>query len=175
MATSQDQALAVTVKGDSAGDNERSKEWNTEEEMGRQHQRIDRNGILWTARILVEEKCLLITGGFLLSLFIPCHKNVVGYYVIPPEPFECLPIHPSISTNLSSFWLIFFKLCMDIDIGEEWVGIANRLHLFLNNRVLALDWCKNVFFFNIFRTNGWILIKFCICLEHWYIQDPCCI
>ena len=25
---------------------------------------------------------------------------------------------------------------------------------------MALDWCKNVFFLNIFRTNGWILIKF---------------
>ena len=63
-------------------------------------------------------------------------------------------------SNLSSFWQIFSKLCMDIDIREEWFGIANGLNSFLNNRVMALDWCKNfyVFFLNIFRTNGWILI-----------------
>ena len=34
---------------------------------------------------------------------------------------------------------------MDIDIGEEWFQIANGLNLFINNRVMALDWCKNVF------------------------------
>ena len=25
------------------------------------------------------------------------------------------------------------------------VGIANGLNAFINNRVMALDWCKNVF------------------------------
>ena len=59
-------------------------------------------------------------------------------------------VRPSFSasfpdSNLSSFRLIFFKLCMDIDIGEEWFGIANGLNSFINNRVMALDWCKNVF------------------------------
>ena len=71
-------------------------------------------------------------------VIIPHHKKVTGYYVISSEPFECPSVHPSfhsyvrpsISTsfpdsNLSSFWLIFFKLCMDIDIWEEWFGIAN--------------------------------------------------
>ena len=67
----------------------------------------------------------------------------------------------------NSYWLIFFKLCMDIDdIREEWFGIANGLNLFINNRVMALDWCKNVFFLNIFRRNGWILIKFCVCIDY---------
>ena len=42
---------------------------------------------------------------------------------------------------------IFFKLCLDIHIRELWFGIANWLNLFINN---------------IFRTNGWILKKFCI-------------
>ena len=68
-------------------------------------------------------------------------------------------------TNLSSIWLIFFKLCVDIDNREEWFGIANWLNLLINNRVMALDWCKKCFFLNIFRTNGWILIKFCICID----------
>ena len=49
---------------------------------------------------------------------------------------------------------------MAIDIREEWFGIANELNWFINNRVMALDLCKNVFFLNIFRTDGCILIKF---------------
>ena len=78
-------------------------------------------------------------------------------------PPNRLSIRPSVSasfpdSNLSSFWPIFFKLCMDIYIEEEWFGIANGLNSFINNRVMALDWCKNVFFLNIFRTNEWILI-----------------
>ena len=72
--------------------------------------------------------------------------------------------------SLSSFWSIFFKLCMNIDIREEWFGIAHGLYSFINNRVMALDWCKNVFFLNIFRTNGWILIKFCMCIDIYKIH-----
>ena len=30
-------------------------------------------------------------------------------------------------------------------------GIANGLNLFINNRVMALDLCKNVFFLSVFR------------------------
>ena len=70
----------------------------------------------------------------------------------------------------TSFWLIFFKLCLDIDIREEWFGIANGLNSFIINRVMALDWYKNVFFLNIFRSNGWILIKFCICIVKYKIH-----
>ena len=78
-----------------------------------------------------------------------------------------LSVSPSISasfrdSNLSSFWPIFFKLCMYIDFREEWFGIANGLNSFVNNGVMVLYWCQNVFFLNIFRANGWILIKFCI-------------
>ena len=73
-------------------------------------------------------------------------------------------------SNLSSFWPIFFKLCVDIDIREEWFGIANGLISLINNRVTALDWCKNEFCLNIFRTNRWILIKFCICIDKYKIH-----
>ena len=94
----------------------------------------------------------------------------------PPKTLKFwVSVHPSVSTsfldsNLSSFWPIFFKHCMDIDIGEEWFGIANGLNSFINNRVMALDWFKNVFFFNIVRTNGWILIKFCLCIDKYKIH-----
>ena len=73
-------------------------------------------------------------------------------------------------SNLSSFWPIFFRLCMDIYIREDWFGIANRLNSVVNYRVVALDWCKNVFFLNIFKTNGWVLIKFCICIDKYLIH-----
>ena len=78
-----------------------------------------------------------------------------------------------VSGLLSSFWPIFFKLCVDIDIREEWFGIANGLNLFVNNRVMVLDWCKTVFFLNIFKTNGIILIKFCICIDKYKIHVVC--
>ena len=73
-------------------------------------------------------------------------------------------------SNLSSFWPSFFKRCMDINIRVEWFGIANGLNSFVNNRVMAFDWCKNVFNLNIFRTNGWILIKFCICIDKYKVH-----
>ena len=31
---------------------------------------------------------------------------------------------------------------MDIDIGEEWIGNANGPNLFINNRVMVLDYIK---------------------------------
>ena len=34
---------------------------------------------------------------------------------------------------------------MDIDIREEWLGIANGLNSFINNRVMALDDVKMSF------------------------------
>ena len=81
-------------------------------------------------------------------LLYPATQKVVAYYVIPSEPFECLAIRRSIchsvsaafpDSNLSIFLLILFKLCMDIDIREEWFGIAYGLNLFINKRVTALD------------------------------------
>ena len=41
-------------------------------------------------------------------------------------------------SNLSSFWPIFSRFCMDIDIGEKWFGIANGLNSFINDMVMAL-------------------------------------
>ena len=109
----------------------------------------------------------------LCIIFIPRHKKKWrGIMLYPPNR---LSVCPSVSasfpdSNLSSFWPIFFKLCKDIDTREEWFGIANGLNSFINNRVRALDWCKNVFFLNIFRTNGWILIQFCIWIDIYKIH-----
>ena len=92
-----------------------------------------------------------------------CHGNQSFYYTPPHKKWRDIMLYPpkilkfwvsvrsSVSasfpdSNLSSFWAIFFfKLCMAIDIGEGWFGIANWLNSFINNRVMVLDWCKNVF------------------------------
>ena len=105
------------------------------------------------------------------------HKKWLGIMLYPSNCLNVRPgVHPSVSasfldSDLSIYWPIFVSLCMDIDIREEWFGITNRLNLFINNRVMALDLCKkNVFFLNIFRTNGWILIKLFICIDIYKIH-----
>ena len=92
----------------------------------------------------------------LKSIFWKCsfytlpHKKWRVIMLYPPKILKFwVSVRPSVSasfpdSNLSSFWLIFFKLCIDIDIGEEWFRIANGLNSFINNRVMVLDWCKNV-------------------------------
>ena len=57
-------------------------------------------------------------------------------------PNRLRSVHPSVSASFPDANLsfpIFFKLCTDIDISEEWFGIANGLNSFINNRVMALD------------------------------------
>ena len=104
-------------------------------------------------------------------LFVLYPPKILSVY-----PSVCPSVRrPSVSdlfpdSNLSSFWPICFKPFIDIDIGEEWFGIANGLNLFINNRVMALDWCTYVFFLHIFRTNGWIFIQFCICIDKYKIH-----
>ena len=83
-------------------------------------------------------------------------------------PPNHLSVRPSVSasfpdSNLNRFWPIFFKLCMDFNFREKWFGVANGLNSFINNRVIALDWCKNGFSLNIFRT-------FCICIDTYKIH-----
>ena len=73
--------------------------------------------------------------------FYHATQKVMGYYAIPSEPFESLSVRQRFisDSNLSSFWPIFFKLCIDIDIREEWFEMANGLNSFINNRVMTLD------------------------------------
>ena len=131
--------------------------------------------IVHTANTLIRlSRCV---GWSESSLGAQCH------FVIPRHSSNRLSVRPSVrlsvrpsvsasspDSNLSSFWPIFFKLCMDIDIGKEWFGIVNGLNSFINNIDMPLDWCKNVFFLNIFRTNGRILINICTFID---LQDPC--
>ena len=68
-------------------------------------------------------------------------------------------------SNFSTFLPIFFKLCIDIGIGEECYGIASGIISFRNNRVMTHDLCPNAFLVNILRMNRRISIKFCICID----------
>ena len=60
--------------------------------------------------------------------------------------------------TLVPFLPIFFKLCLDIGIGEEWYGIASGIMSFRNNTVMALDLCTFGQYLKNEETN------FCICI-----------
>ena len=94
-----------------------------------------------------QKKILLV---FLKKMFFlyPTTQKVAGYYVIPSE-LECPSICLSVSTsfpcsNFSTFWPIFFKLCID-RFREGWYEIASGLISFWNNKVMALDVCQKCF------------------------------
>ena len=96
-----------------------------------------------------------------ITVFLyPATQKVAGYYVIPSEPFECPFVRASFpDSNLSSFWPIFFKLCVDIDIREEWFGMAMGFFLSILNSIMALVW-RHIFLCSIscelicgFRSN----------------------
>ena len=48
-------------------------------------------------------------------------------------------------SNFNTFLPIFFKLCIYIDIGEEWYGIVSEIISF-RNRVMAFDLCPKCVF-----------------------------
>ena len=100
------------------------------------------------------------------------HKKWRGM-LDPPNRLSIRPSALCFRTLKSSFWPIFFKLCMAIDIREEWFRTTNGLNLYINNRVMTLDWCKNVFFPQYLQ-NKWMNFYKILCM-HWYIQEPCCI
>ena len=93
---------------------------------------------------------------------------MVGYYTLQTV---CVSIHPSalrFRTNLCSFW----------------PNILQTLHghWYQGGVVWDFEWTEfsytelwpfidvKMFFLNIFRTNGWILIKFCICIDTYKIH-----
>ena len=89
-----------------------------------------------------------------LRFYTPPNKKRQGIMLYPPN-FECPSVRPasvrlSVSasfpcSNFSTFWPIFFTLCMDIGIGEEWYEIASGLISLWNNRVMALYVCQKCF------------------------------
>ena len=96
------------------------------------------------------------------------------------RPSVCPSVGPSVRasfpcSNFSTFCPIFFKLCIDIGIGEEWYGIASGLISFRNNRVMAFDVCQKCFCASFacsnFSTFLPIFFKLCIDIgigEEWY-------
>ena len=82
------------------------------------------------------------------DFYTPPHKKWQGIMLYHPKILKFwvsvhLSIHPSVialfpDSNLRSFWSIFFKLCMDIDIGKEWFGIAIGLNLLIETELWPL-------------------------------------
>ena len=77
-------------------------------------------------------------------------------------------------SSFSIFLQIFFKLCIDIGIVEDWYGIASGIISFRNNRVMGLDLCPKCIGQNL--KNEWtnfnnILHMHCTDIgigEEWY-------
>ena len=75
----------------------------------------------------------------------------------------------------STFLPIFFKLCIDISIGEEWYGIASGIISFRHKIIMALDLCPKCNFGQYLK-NEWthfnkILHMHCLDIgigEEWY-------
>lgn len=94
--------------------------------------------------------------------FIPCYSRVARYYVVP-----CMCLSVCTSVNLSalcfhsltwkSFWWIFSKLCLDIDVRRECCGILNGQITFSLSRVdikisflfsiLTINWLSQLWYF----------------------------
>ena len=78
-------------------------------------------------------------------------------------------------SNFCTLLPIFFKLCIDIGIGEEWYRTASGIISFRNNRVMALDLCPKCIFGQYLK-NEWtnfnkILHMHCTDIgigEEWY-------
>ena len=72
-------------------------------------------------------------------------------------------------SNYSTFLPIFFKLCIDIGIGEDWYEIASGIISFRNNIVMALDSCPKYSFAQYLKNK---LTNFNKILHlHCYIYD----
>ena len=79
-------------------------------------------------------------------------------------PFPC--------SHFSIFWPIFFRLCTEIGIGEEWYGIASWLVSFWNNRVMVLDVCQLCFALRFRAVTVTFLPIFCkLCIDIGFGED----
>ena len=96
--------------------------------------------------------------------FIPSEWVSIRPWSIPLSVSASFPC-----SNFSTFWPIFFKLCIDIGMGEQRYGIASGLISFWNNRVMALDVCQKCF---VLRFRALTLVLFTDFLQtlhrHWY-------
>ena len=91
-----------------------------------------------SAILLTFIKLPFVIKIFGLSIFIPRHTLVSGYYVIPfgvcPSVRPCSPFPID---NLSIYSRNFFKFCIHIN-GVEWYGIVNGQNPSIFNGVTAL-------------------------------------
>ena len=93
---------------------------------------------------------------------------MAGYYVVPSQPFECPSVRPSAVRFLTLTRVVFDRFSSNF----AWTLISATSGLGLQMGLIR--YCprlmKNCVSRNIFRTNGWIMIKFCICLDMYKIH-----
>ena len=108
--------------------------------------------------------------------FIPRHTKSGGVLCYT---LRTLSVRPSVCasfqcSNFSTFWPIFFKLCIDIGIGEEWYEIASGLISLWNNSYGLWSMSKMLCAsFPCFKFSTFLLIFLKLCIdtgirEEWY-------
>ena len=107
-------------------------------------------------------------------LYYPTTQKVAAYYVIPSENFECLSCPhtwPSVCPSALRFQTLARVVLTDFlqTLHGHWYrgGVVwdCKWAKFVCCLSYGFDWCKNIFFLNIFRANGWILMKFCLLIH----------
>ena len=107
------------------------------------------------------KNCFVLGNGTYLRTYM---ATTIFLYPATKKPFE----RPSVRPSALRFRILTWVVCDRFSSIFAW--IENGLNAYINNSVMALDWCKNVFFLNIFRTNGWILITICVCIDIYKIH-----
>ena len=84
--------------------------------------------------------------GFAFDHIVTAFKTIQSHATkkLGVYPLNRLSVHPSDSAsfpdpNRSSFLTDFLQTLHDIDIREEWFGIASGLNSFINNKFMDLD------------------------------------
>ena len=114
---------------------------------------------IWTLDYQFTTACLILVYT-MLKLAIVSHKKWRGIMLYPPN-FECPSVRPSVRPSsvrpsfrpsvrqrfvsvlyFSTFWPIFFKLCIDIGIGEEMVWDCKWANFVLKQQSYG-PWCMS--------------------------------
>ena len=103
--------------------------------------------IAWAASFVMSSQVIYVHMTLNPFYTLP-HKKWWGIMLYPPK---ILSVHPSVCPSAIRpselrFWTLTWVVYDRFSSNFAWFGIANfyGLNSFINNRVMALDWCKNV-------------------------------
>ena len=104
------------------------------------------------------------------NFLYPATKKVAGYYFIPSDR---LSVRLSALRFLTLTWVVFDRFSSNfaqtLISGRSGLGLQMGHIRLLTTELWPLIDVKMCFFLNIFRTKGWILIKFCVWIDIYMI------